>query len=619
MTETPTTEATDSRTWKVLTRVLHIILAALTIVMVVVVFLQVLNRYLLNNPLSWTEEVARMLFVWITFLGAFVAVTTTSHISVATFVRRFSRPTQEVMATATTCLMIFYLYHLCAVGLAVVQETWNTFSPALNLPFAYVYAAIPVCGALMLASLLMRLRGFALRKVALGGMATAVALLLAYWLFGRGSSSTGTLVIVAVGCLVVFILLNMPIAFAIGSASLLFLILQQRVTLLIIPNRMIGGIDSFPLLAVPFFILAGELMNTGGITQRLVGLARILVGHIRGGLGMVVVVAEYFFSGISGSTVADVSAIGSLLIPAMKKANYTSESSVAIVSAASAMGILVPPCITMVVLGGMTGISIGTLFIAGFVPAVVLALCIMALVYFNAVRHKIPVEPVPSMRVAARSVVAAILPLMLPVIIFGGILSGAATATEVSVIAVLYGFLVGAFIYKEIKPKDILPILVRTVVMTGTVMFLIGASSILSWIFATSQVPQKIGQLIMSVSGSAWVFLLLSNIVFILLGAALEGLPALIILIPIFLPLLNQFGINPVHYGTLVVAALGIGVFLPPVGMGFFIACSFAEVEIEKASRAFIPYLLVLFLGLLIISYVPWFTLILPQLFFPAP
>ncbi len=619
MTEVPRTEATDSPTWKIPTQVFHSLLAVLTVVMVVVVFLQVLNRYLLNNPLSWTEEVARIVFVWITFLGAFAAVTTNSHIRVAAFVRRFSPPTQDVLAAVTTCLMVIYLCYLCVVGMSVVRETWTTFSPALDLPFAYVYAAIPICGALMLASLLWRIRGFGLRSVALGGVATVVALLLAYGFLGRGGSSTGALVLVAVGCLALFILLGMPIAFAIGSASLLFLILQQRVTLLIVPNRMIGGVDSFPLLAVPFFILAGELMNTGGITQRLVGLARILVGHIRGGLGMVVVVGEYFFSGISGSTVADVSAIGSLLIPAMKKANYTAESSVAIVCAASAMGILVPPCITMVVLGGMTGISIGTLFMAGFVPAIVMALCIMALIYFYAVRHNTPVEPVPSVRVAVRAVVAAILPLLLPIIIFGGILSGAATATEVSVVAVIYGFLVGAFIYKEIKPKDILPILVRTVVMTGTVMFLIGSSSILSWVFATSQVPQKIGQLIMLVSGSSWVFLFLSNIVFIVLGAALEGLPALIILIPIFLPLLNQFGIDPIHYGTLVVAALGIGVVMPPVGMGFFIACSFAGIEIENASRAFFPYLLALFIGLLVISYVPWFTLVLPQLFFSSP
>jgi len=234
MTETPTTEVTGSPTWRVLTQGFHCILATLTVVMVVVVFLQVLNRYLLNNPLSWTEEVARIIFVWITFLGAFVAVTTNSHIRVVAFVRRFSVPTQEVLTAAITCLMIFYLYHLCVVGVSVVQETRNTFSPALDLPFAYVYAAIPICGALMLISLLRRLRGVAFARVALGAVGTAVVLLVAYGLLGRGASSTGTLVLFAVGCLAAFILFGMPIAFAIGSASLLFLILYQRVTLLII-------------------------------------------------------------------------------------------------------------------------------------------------------------------------------------------------------------------------------------------------------------------------------------------------------------------------------------------------------------------------------------------------
>jgi tripartite ATP-independent transporter DctM subunit len=386
--------------------------------------------------------------------------------------------------------------------------------------------------------------------------------------------------------------------------------------LLIVTNRMVGGVDSFPLLSIPFFVLAGELMNTGGITSRLVNLAKIIVGHIRGGLGMVVVVAEYFFSGISGSTVADVSAIGSLLIPAMKRAGYKAETAVAIVSAASAMGILVPPCIAMIVLGGMTGISVGLLFIAGFIPAIVMAICIMILIYIQAYKLDLPLEKRVPFRESMGAIKGAIIPLMLPVIIFAGIGTGAVTATEVSVVAVIYAFIVGTFVFKEIKFTEIPKMLVNTVVTTGMVMFLVGTSSVLSWIFATNQVPQKLGFWVLNISNSPWIFLLLSNLVFIMIGAALEGLPAIIILIPIFMPLLKQFGVDPTHFCILAVAALGIGIFVPPIGVGLFIACNFGGIDIGKGSKAFLPYLIVLVIGLLIISYVPWFTLVLPKLIF---
>ena len=586
--------------------------------MVIVVFLQVTNRYLFNNPLSWTEEIARFIFVWITLLGAFLGLKSKAHITVSFFADRvFRLGIRTVVSTMVIFFTIVYLFYLVKIGIKIVEETGQTLTPALNIPLSSIYISIPIFAAMMIAYLLTQLFNLKLKIITFSGIISLVSLIALYFFFGGRGVSEGNLILIAIICLAIFILIDMPIAFSIGLTSLMFLILQQKIPLLIIHARMVGGIDSFPLLAVPFFILAGELMNTGGITQRLVNLAKVIVGHIRGGLGLVVVVGEYFFSGISGSTIADVSAIGSLLIPAMKKAGYKPENAVAIVSAASAMGILVPPCIAMVVLGGMTGISIGALFIAGFIPAIVLAICIMVLIYIQAIRAKLPVEARLPFKEVLKSIRDAIVPLMLPVIIFGGILSGAATATEVSVVAVVYGFLVGGVIYKEIKFDQIIPILVRTVTITGTVMFLVGTSSVLGWIFATNQVPQKLGELVTYLSSSSWVFILLCNITFILLGAALEGLPAMIILVPVFLPLVNRFGIDPLHFGILIIASLGIGVFLPPIGMGFYIACSFAGINIGRAVGAFMPFLFVLFVGLIIISYIPWLTLFLPNIFFP--
>jgi tripartite ATP-independent transporter DctM subunit len=588
-----------------------------TIAMTVVVFLQVTNRYIFNNPLSWTEEVARFLFVWITFLGAFLALKSKAHIGVNSFVALFSTRTRTILENVVIFLMIFYLLFLIQVGSKIVYETAHSLSPALNIPYAYLYISIPASAILMVSHLTVQLFHSRSKTMAFSGIISIASLILLYLLLGGGGVSSGTLVLFAILLLATLILINTPIAFSLGLSSLLFLILLQRTPLIIIPNRMVGGIDSFPFLACPFFILAGELMNTGGITQRLVNLAKAIVGHVRGGLGMVVVVAEYFFSGISGSTMADVSAIGSLLVPAMMKAGYKPEYAVCIVSAASAMGILVPPCITMVILGVMTGLSVGALFMAGFIPAVVLAICIMVLIYLQAFRGNLPLEKRLPLIEAFKSIIGAIIPLMLPVIIFAGILSGAATATEISVIAVLYSFIVGAFVYKEIKLNHIIPILLRTVTLTGAVAFLLGASSVLSWIFATNQVPQMVGALILGLSSAPWVFLLLSNIVFILLGAALEGTPAIIILIPIFYPIISQFGIDPLHYCILVVTAIGIGVFLPPIGMGIFIACSFAHIDMGRCIVPFMPFVIVLFIGLLIISFFPWFTLVLPNIFFP--
>jgi len=455
------------------------------------------------------------------------------------------------------------------------------------------------------------------RRLAFSCLASMAFLAALYLIFGIKSFSGPVLVVISLACTGLLITFSMPIVFALGIGCALFLVLFKDYPHQIMHTRMVGGIDSFPLLAVPFFILAGELLNTGGVTARLVALAKVLVGSIRGGLGMVTVLGEYFFSGISGSTIADVSAIGSLMVPALKKAGYKSDETVSIVSAASAMGMLVPPSIPAVVLGGITGMSVGALFVGGFIPAMVLMACIMILIFIQSVRSKIPLEKRLPFKDSMRAVVGAIIPLLCPVIIFAGILTGAATPTEIAVIAVLYAFIVGVFVYKEIKWNQIIPILKGTAVTTGSVMLLVGVASALSWILSTNQVPNIVGTAITKISSSPLVFLLLCNLCFIILGAVLEGVPAMLILVPIFLPFVDKLGINQIHFGILCIACLGIGIFLPPIGMGMFIACNFAQIDVGKMFRSFAPYVLVFLIGLVIITCVPWFTLVLVKIFFP--
>src|SRR5687767_14213316 len=359
------------------------------------------------------------------------------------------------------------------------------------------------------------------------------------------------------------------------------------------------GVDSFVLLAIPLFILAGALMETGGIAVRLVRLAQVLVGWVRGGLSMAVVVAEYIFSGISGSTVADVSAIGSTMIPPMLRAGYKPDQAVAIVSAASALGILVPPCILTIVIGSVANVSVAALFAAGFLPAVVLAVAIMAYIYWDARRSGIDASARSTWPEIRRIFLDALLPLGLPIIIFGGILGGAVTPTEAAVIAVVYAFIVGVFIYREIAWKDLAGIVIQAAVVTASVCFLLGTAAVVAWVLVVQAVPQMLLAAMTAVPGGAIMFLLLSAALFIALGAVLEGLPAVVILMPTFLPVVRALGIDVVHYSTVVVAATGIGLFLPPIGVGFFIACGIARISVDRAARAVMPHVVMMCLGLL--------------------
>jgi C4-dicarboxylate transporter DctM subunit len=303
-----------------------------------------------------------------------------------------------------------------------------------------------------------------------------------------------------------------------------------------------------------------------------------------------------------------------MLIPAMGKAGYQKGESAAIVAAASAMGVLIPPCIFMVVLGSNFSISITALFLGGFIPAFVLAAAIMGLVWLRARRENWARAEHLTWGQRLRVFGGAIVPLMLPVIIFGGVLGGIVTVTEAAVIAVIYAMFVGIILYREVKPKQSVKILAESGVSCGSVLWLVGASSIFSWILARQGVPALIGQWIEMLSGSTWVFMTLAILVFILLGGVLEGLPALVILAPIFMPISQKFGIDPIHFGNVMIAALGLGVFLPPVGVGLFIAGSIAQVDMAQMVRKFWGYMVALIVGLLVIAYVPWLTLVLPRL-----
>jgi len=597
--------------WWLLERTAGLLIGTIT----VLVSYQVFARYVLNDTPPWSEELCRYLFVWVSFLGACVALRRTTHLGVDSLVARLPAGAREVVGHAVTAVIAVFAGIMVWKGLALVPEMASQRSPSMSISLQYVFAAIPVAGAIML--------GFQLRELGRAwpsprlrkGLALVAISAAAVGIVGYVATVSAPVALIAMlGVMVVLIAMQTPIAFAVGVSCIVYVVLRGDIPLIVVPHRVMGGMDSFLLLALPLFVLAGDLMNTGGITARLVAFARALVGHIRGGLGMTTVVSEYLFSGISGSSAADVSAVGSLLIPSMARAGYRPELAVSIVAAASAMGVLVPPCLMMVVLASLTDLSIAALFMAGFLPAASMAVLLMGLIYFQARRENLPRERRASMRGLFRASARGTLPLVAPVIILGGILGGIVTPTEAAVLAVIYALLLGLVIYREIRLRDLMPILVNTASLTGMVMLLVGTASVLSWIFASQGVPRLIADLLLGLSSDPKLVLLVTILVFVPLGAVLEGVPAMIILVPVFFPIIARFGVDPLHYGVLVVAALGLGLFVPPFGVGFFIACALGRTTVEAAARAYLPYLVVLLAGLLLIAFVPWITLVVPRL-----
>lgn len=409
-------------------------------------------------------------------------------------------------------------------------------------------------------------------------------------------------------------MLGLPIAFAMGVAAIAVIPFAGSVPMSMVTHRLVMSTDSFTLLAIPLFVLAGSLMETGGIATRLVNLAKALVGWIRGGLGMAVIVGEMFFSGISGSTTADVSAMASMLLPAMKRAKYPQEQSIAIISAASAMGILIPPCITMVVFGGMTNTSIAALFIAGILPAVVLAIMVAALVYVYALRLNLPTASRFSLRNVWRALLDSLIALGMPVIIFGGLVGGIATATEVASFAVIYAMAVGFFVYRELTLAKLWRILVDSSVLSGVILLLLGLSLVYTYLLTIEDITPMLAKIVLGISRDPTVFLVITSLIAVLLAAVIEVLPAGLLLIPIFLPLAQELGVDKIHFLTLLVAAGGLGMFLPPTGVGLLIGCSVGRIPVAQATRPMMPYVAVLFLGIIVLCAFPSVTTILPKL-----
>lgn len=423
--------------------------------------------------------------------------------------------------------------------------------------------------------------------------------------------------------LVMLILLaaGVPVVFSIGLAAVGgILVIGPGAPWIMIPNSMFNGMDSFPLMAVPFFVLAGELMNRGGITLRLVRFAGAIVGRIRGGLAHANIVSSMLFAGITGSALADTAAIGSILIPAMKEEGYEADFSAAVTASSSLIGPIIPPSITMVILGVTAGVSIGGLFLAGVLPGILIGFGLMGVAYFISRRRGYGVR---TERITGREFLTrlkeALLALLMPVIILGGIFGGIMTPTESAAVAVLYALLVGMFVFRELKVRDLGKIFLRSGLVTAFIMLIVGVARIFSDLLASEQIPQQLSQSLLSLTQSPWLILLLINIFLLFVGAVMDTSAAIIILVPVLFPVAVSIGVDPLTFGIIMSINLIIGLATPPLGVCLFVAAGIAKISVERLVLAIWPFLLVEIGVLILITYVPGLAISVPRFFGYVP
>ncbi len=419
-------------------------------------------------------------------------------------------------------------------------------------------------------------------------------------------------IIILIFCLVI----GVPVAFSLGFASLSIFVVSRGLPFSLVAQKMFTGLDSFPFMAIPFFILAGNLMNKSGITKRLVKFADILVGHFTGGLAHVNIVASMFFAGITGSAVADTSAIGSILIPSMEEEGYDADFSAAVTASSSVIGPIIPPSIPMVVFSLLSGASVGALFLAGIIPGVLLGFGLMMVAYIMAKRrnYQTAVKRKP-IKVLLKAFFKAIIPLLMPLIILGGILSGVFTATEASAIAVAYALLVGFLIYRTLNFKDLANILVDSAQTTGIVLLVIASANVFNWLLTIEQVPQTMANLFVTYVDSKIVFLLIINFLLLFMGTFIEGTAAMILTVPILINSVVRFGISPITFGAIVVLNLMIGLITPPLGLCLFVGSGIADISLEEISKAVLPFLAIEIVVLFLTTFIEPITLFFPKLF----
>ncbi len=596
-----------SRIETILRRAVELPTALLVLVEIFVLLAGVVSRFVFHHPFVWSDELASILFLWLAMLGSVVALQRMQHMRLTAVVSRLRptlQPYAEVLSVAAPAL---FLAILLPYAWDYAAEEFYIETPALGLPNIVRAAAIPAGAAFMLLTCALRLVRFRLQPLL---SVIAVLALIAGGLFFLApvlkALGNWNLVFFFVVLLAAGVLLGVPIGFAFGTATVAFLMCVTRVPLTVVVSRMDEGMSGLVLLAVPLFVFLGLLIDMTGMARAMVAFLAGLLGHVRGGLYYVLLGAMYLVSGISGSKAADMAAVAPVLFPEMKRRGSNDGEMVSILSASGAMTETIPPSLVLITIGSVTGVSIAALFTGGLLPGLVLGIALGVVAWWRS-RDEAVGERATGKQIG-RTLLIALPSLALPVVIRSAVVEGVATATEVSTIGIAYATLMGLAVYRQFDWKRLYPMLLETACLSGAILLIIGTATGMAWALTQSGFSHQLAQAMAAVPGGRFGFLMISIVAFIILGSVLEGIPAIVLFGPLLFPIAKAAHVNEVHYAMVVILAMGVGLFAPPLGVGYYAACAIGQVSPDSGMKRIWPYLGALVVGLIAVAAIPWLS-----------
>jgi tripartite ATP-independent transporter DctM subunit len=601
-------DPTGRRPWwlKALEALAAVLAASITLLL----FTGVISRYLFSHPIVWLDELVSLQFLWLAMIGAIIAVYRNEHLRLNVFVDRLSQPLREYVHAFALIAMAAVLLALVEPTFTYAQEEWFIRTPAMDIPNSFRVAALAF-GVVGMLALVLSFTGRTVRRPALVAATVLVAAIaaLCWWLSPQlAKLGTVNIAIFLVGFVAVCLAAGVPIAFCFAAGAVSYLAFTTQVPLLVVVGRMDEGISSLVLVSVPIFVLLGCVLDATGMGKAIVDFLASLLGHVKAGMSYVLLGSLFIVSGISGSKVSDMATVAPALFPEMKRRGHKSPDMVALLATGAAMADTVPPSIVLIVLGAVAGVSIAGLFQSGFVVAMVLLLMLVVLARWKARHEDMRGATRAPMRRVGRLLLVAGPALALPFLIRSLVGEGVATATEVSTVAVIYALLIGHFMYGGLSVRKIYGMFVDTAALSGTVLLVLGSASAMAWAITQSGVVQQLSQTLTTLPGGAFGFMAVTIVVFVLLGCLLEGLPAVLLLAPIMFPIAKTLGINDVHYAMVIVCAMNVGLMMPPIGVGFYIACKIGGAKPDDVIGAIWSYLLALIVGVIVIAAVPWIS-----------
>ncbi|WP_293810736.1 TRAP transporter large permease subunit [uncultured Bosea sp.] len=585
--------------------------AVLVLIEIIILGAGVMARYVFHAPLVWSDELASILFLWLSMLGAVVALRRGEHMRMTGLVSRVSPQMRALLEAVAITASIAFLLLIIPHAIEYAEEESFIVTPALEITNAWRAAAIPVGVGLMLIAACCRLLRFSSLKPALLAIGLTALFVLLFWLAGPALKPLGklNLIVFFVGVVALNVFSGVPIAFSFALATFGYLACTTSTPMLVMVGRLDEGMSHLILLAVPLFIFLGALIEMTGMARAMIQFLASLLGHVRGGLSYVLVGAMYLVSGISGSKIADMAAIAPVLFPEMQKRGAKPGDLVALLSATGAQTETIPPSIVLITIGSVTGVSIAALFTGGMLPAVVLGAALCFVVWWRCRGEDLSnVTRYPKREIAKLALVAAPA-IALPFVIRAAVVEGVATATEVSTIGIAYAVLAGILLYRQFDWRRLPKMLVETASLTGAIIFIIGCATAMAWGLTQSGFSRDLAQAMAAVPGGAWGFLAISIVAFTILGSVLEGIPAIVLFGPLVFPIAKQVGVHEVHYSMVVIFAMGIGLFAPPFGVGYYGACAISKINPDEGLKYIWGYILALLIGLIVVAAVPWISI----------